>query len=161
MQSTVPQPGVSPNGGSVAAQPPVTPLTQRERERGKRWYYVYGIFNSLSYPVLAENVITLVLLRLGGNETWVGATSALLYVTLPCMLLGYMSIPRLGVSKTAGMWWGIRSVSASLMILAPWASDHWGVTWGLWLLFLGSLGFNIGRSAGVASFTGIVTIAVV
>jgi HEAT repeat protein len=135
----------------------VTPLTHRERARGKRWYYVYGVFNSLSYPVLAENVVTLVLLRLGGTETWVGATSALLYVTLPCMLLGYFTIPRLGVAKTAGLWWAIRSVSATLMIAAPWAADRLGVPWGLWLLFLGSLGFNIGRSAGVASFTGIVT----
>src|SRR5579863_1721476 len=73
------------------------------------------------------------------------------------MLLGYLTIPRLGVSKTAGLWWTLRSVSGTLMIAAPWASQHWGVAAGLWLLFAGSLGFNIGRSAGVVSFTGIVT----
>ena len=158
MQSAAPPPQPAPVSPSPAGVPaPVTPLTQRQRERGKRWYYAYGVFNSLSYPVLAENVVTLVLLRLGGNETWVGATSALLYVTLPCMLLGYLTIPRLGVGKTAGLWWAIRSVSASLMIAAPWAVHRWGVTPGLWLMFLGSLGFNIGRSAGVTPFTGIVT----
>jgi len=80
MQSTVDPPPSSAQGpnSSSSAAPPITPLTQRQRQRGKRLYFLYGAFNSFSYPVLADNVVTLVLLRLGGDELWVGATSALL-----------------------------------------------------------------------------------
>ncbi|HUJ73401.1 MAG TPA: hypothetical protein VL359_01025, partial [bacterium] len=137
--------------------PGVVPLSLRERASGKRYYRLYAIFNSISYPVLAEGVVTLVLLRLGGTETWVGVTAALLYVTLPFMLLGYRTIPRLGVSGTAGLFWVLRSLSAAFMIAAPWAAQSLGGSWGLWCMFIGSLGFNVGRSAGVVSFTGIVT----
>ncbi len=167
-QSTAPQgtgphtagpqgPERRPGPNAVPGAGPVTPLTLRERARGKRYYFMYGAFNSISYPVLAEGVVTLVLLRLGGRELWVGATSALLYASLPFMLLGYTTIARLGVTGTAGLFWGLRSLSAGLMIAAPIAARSWGGTWGLWLMFLGSLGFNVGRAAGVVSFTGIIT----
>ncbi len=141
-----------------AAQPPqFLPLSLKQRQRGKRYYTIYSIFNSISYPVLAEGVVTLFLLRLGGSEVWVGAVNALLYATLPFMLLGYFAIPRLGVAGTASVFWGFRNVSALLMILAPWAATVLGTGPALWAVFIGALGFNIGRSAGVVSFTGIVT----
>jgi MFS family permease len=133
------------------------PLSLRQRERGKRYYTIYSIFNSISYPVLAEGVVTLFLLRLGGSEIWVGAVNALLYATLPFMLLGYLTIPRLGVTGTASVFWAIRNASAALMILAPWAAAVFGTGPALWAVFIGALGFNIGRSAGVVSFTGIIT----
>jgi hypothetical protein len=108
-------------------------------------------------PVLAEGVVTLYLLRLGGTEIWVGAVNALLYATLPFMLLGYLTIPRLGVSGTAAVFWGLRNASALFMIVAPWAALALGTGPALWAVFIGALGFNVGRSAGVVSFTGIVT----
>jgi MFS family permease len=139
----------------IEAEP--LPLSLKERAIGKRRYFTYGFFNSLSYAVLAEGVVILALLRLGGTELWVGAVSALMYVTLPFMLLGYYTIPRLGVSGTAGLFWFIRSCSAAFMIVAPWVSVSFGREAGLWCMFLGSLGFMLGRAGGLASFTGIIT----
>jgi hypothetical protein len=139
------------------AQPEVLPLSLRERAVGKRRYFTYGFFNSLSYAVLAEGVVILALLRLGGTERWVGVVSSLMYVTMPFMLLGYALIPRLGVSRTAGLFWYIRSCSAAFMIVAPWAAVHLGPQAGLWCMLLGSLGFMLGRAGGLASFTGIIT----
>ncbi|HEX7927935.1 MAG TPA: hypothetical protein VF678_10105, partial [bacterium] len=136
---------------------PVLPLSMKERERGKSYYMLYSVFNSISYPVLAEGVVTLFLLRLGGSEVWVGAVNALLYATLPFMLVGYLTINRLGVTGTAALFWAIRNGSALLMILAPWTAASLGTGPALWAVFIGALGFNVGRSAGVVSFTGIVT----
>jgi len=133
------------------------PLSLKDRAKGKRRYFTYGFFNSVSYAVLAEGVVILALLRLGGTAVWVGAVSALMYVTLPFMLVGYRLIPRLGVSRTAGLFWFIRSCSAAFMIAAPWASVQFGTPAGLWCMFLGALGFMLGRAGGLASFTGIVT----
>jgi len=138
-------------------EPELLPLSLKERAIGKRRYFTYGFFNSLSYAVLAEGVVILALLRLGGTELWVGAVSALMYVTLPFMLVGYNMIPRLGVSGTAGLFWLIRSCSAAFMIAAPWVSLRLGTTAGLWCMFLGALGFMLGRAGGLASFTGIIT----
>ena len=131
-------------------------LTRNQRGKGKRLYYVYGFFNSISWAALAEGVVILVLLRLGATESWVGIVVSLQYITLPAMALGYLTVPKLGVTGTAGLFWGIRSCSALLMIVAPWTMKM-GPTIPLWFMLLGSLGFMLGRAAGLAAFTGIIT----
>ncbi|MEW6671316.1 MAG: hypothetical protein AB1427_06405 [Thermodesulfobacteriota bacterium] len=131
-------------------------LTLKQRALGKRFYYLYAFFNSFSWAALAEGVVILLLLRLGATETWVGLVTSLQYVTLPAMVLGYTSVSRLGVTGTAGLFWGIRSCSAALMIIAPWTLGL-GVNIPLWFMFFGSLGFMLGRAAGLISFTGIIT----
>lgn len=131
-------------------------LTLKQRAIGKRFYYLYAFFNSFSWAALAEGVVILLLLRLGATETWVGIVTSLQYVTLPAMVLGYTLVSRLGVTGTAGLFWGIRSCSAALMIVAPWTL-RWGADLPLWFMFFGSLGFMLGRAAGLISFTGIIT----
>jgi len=119
-------------------------LSRKQRTRGKRLYYVYSLFNSVSWATLAEGLVILVLLRLGASETWVGAVTSLAYVTLPAMALGYyLTVPRLGVTGTASLFWGIRSLSAAFMIAAPWTVGL-GRSIPLWFMFVGSLGFMLG-----------------
>jgi HEAT repeat protein len=131
-------------------------LTRNQRARGKRLYYVYGFFNSISWAALGEGVVILVLLRLGATESWVGLVVSLQYVTLPAMAIGYLTVPKIGVTGTAGLFWGIRSCSALLMIVAPWMMGM-GPTMPLWFMLFGSLGFMLGRAAGLSAFTGIIT----
>ena len=131
-------------------------LTLKQRALGKRFYYLYAFFNSFSWAALAGGVVILLLLRLGASETWVGVVTALQYLTLPAMALGYTTVARLGVTGTAGLFWGIRSLSAALMIIAPWTL-RFGADIPLWFMFFGSLGFMLGRAAGLISFTGIIT----
>jgi hypothetical protein len=50
-------------------------LSRKQRARGKRLYYVYSFFNSVSWATLAEGLVILVLLRLGATETWVGVVT--------------------------------------------------------------------------------------
>ena len=137
--------------------PEAVPLTLAERKRGKRFYYTYALFNSFSYAALAEAVVILMLLRLGGTAAWVGAVTAMAYATLPFMALGYRLVRRLGVSRNAGLCWTIRSACAGFMIAAPWAQQQLGGSAGLWFVLLGALGFFTARAAGMVSFTGIVT----
>jgi hypothetical protein len=137
------------------ATPP--PLTLAERKRGRKLYYSYASFNALSYPALAEAIVILILLRLGGNAVWVGAVSAMTYATLPFMLLGYRMVRRLGVARNAGLFWTLRSLCAGFLIAAPWAAHELGAAAGLWFVFLGALGFFTARAAGMISFTGIIT----
>jgi len=132
-------------------------LSRKQRARGKQLYYVYSFFNSVSWATLAEGLVILVLLRLGARETWVGVVTSLAYVTLPAMALGYyLTVPRLGVTGTAGLFWGIRSLSAAFMITAPWTVGL-GRNIPLWFMFIGSLGFMLGRAGGLVAFTGIIT----
>ena len=131
-------------------------LTFRQRATGRRFYYLFAFFNSFSWAALAEGVVILMLLRMGATETWVGIVAALQYITLPVMVLGYATVPRLGVTGTAGLFWGIRSCSAVLMICAPWAQKL-GENVPLWCMFFGSLGFMLGRAGGLMAFTGIIT----
>ena len=131
-------------------------LTFKQRARGKRFYYLFAFFNSFSWASLAEGVVILMLLRMGATEAWVGLVAALQYVTLPVMVLGYATVPRLGVTGTAALFWAIRSFSAVLMILAPW-TQRLGGNSPLWFMFFGSLGFMLGRAGGLTPFTGIVT----
>lgn len=131
-------------------------LTFKQRAEGKHFYYLYAFFNSFSWAALAEGVVILMMLHMGATATWVGFVAALQYITLPVMVLGYLTVPRLGVTGTAGLFWGIRSCSAVLMIFAPWA-HRIGPNAPLWCMFFGSLGFMLGRAGGLTAFTGIIT----
>jgi len=131
-------------------------LTLKKRATGKHFYYLFAFFNSFSWAALAEGVVILLLLRLGSSETWVGVVVALQYVTLPAMILGYATVPRLGLTGTAGLFWAIRSCSAAFMIIAPWTQRLDG-NMPLWFMFCGSLGFMLGRAAGLTGFPGIVS----
>ena len=131
-------------------------LTLKQRAIGKRFYYLYAFFNSFSWASLAEGVVILLLLRLGATETWVGIVASLQYATLPAMVLGYATVSRLGVTGTAGLFWGIRSCSAAFMIIAPWTQRLAG-DMPLWFMLFGSLGFMLGRASGLVAFTGIIT----
>ena len=131
-------------------------LTLKQRARGKRFYYLFAFFNSFSWATLAEGVVILLLLRLGASETWVGIVASLQYVALPAMILGYATVSRLGLTGTAALFWVIRSFSATFMIIAPW-TQRFGENMPLWFMFFGSLGFMLGRAAGLMTFTGIIT----
>lgn len=131
-------------------------LTLKQRAKGKHFYYLFTFFNSFSWASLAEGVVILLLLRLGASETWVGIVASLQYVTLPAMILGYLTVSRFGVTGTAGLFWGIRSCFAVFLIVAPW-TERFGGNIPLWFMFLGSLGFMLGRAGGLMTFTGIVT----
>lgn len=131
-------------------------LTLKQRARGKRFYYLFAFFNSFSWATLAEGVVILLLLRLGASETWVGIVASLQYVALPAMVLGYATVSRLGLTGTAALFWVIRSFSATFMIIAPW-TQRFGGNMPLWFMFFGSLGFMLGRAAGLMTFTGIIT----
>ena len=131
-------------------------LTLKQRARGKRFYYLFAFFNSFSWATLAEGVVILLLLRLGASETWVGIVASLQYVALPAMVLGYATVSRLGLTGTAALFWVIRSFSATFMIIAPW-TQRFGENMPLWFMFFGSLGFMLGRAAGLMTFTGIIT----
>jgi len=134
----------------------VPPLSAADRAHGKRLHFLFAFFNAISWAALAEGVVILMLLRLGANERWVGAVTALQYITLPAMALGFITIKRLGVTGTAGMFWALRSVSAGLMVAAPLATGM-GPQAPLWMMFVGALGFMLGRAGGLMSFTGIIT----
>jgi len=131
-------------------------LTLKKRAAGKHFYYLFAFFNSFSWASLAEGVVILLLLRLGATETWVGIVVSLQYLTLPAMILGYTTVPRLGVTGTAGLFWVIRSCSAAFMIIAPWTL-RFGGHLPLWFMFFGSLGFMLGRAGGLVAFTGIIS----
>ena len=133
------------------------PLSLSERRRGRKYFYSYALFNALSYAVLAESVVILLVLRMGGGPVWVGAIGALAYATLPFMLLGHRLVPRLGVSGNAGLAWSVRSLCAGFLIAAPWAAQQLGNGAGLWFILAGAFGFFTSRAVGMISFTGIIT----
>ena len=72
------------------------------------------------------------------------------------MILGYYTVPKRGVTGTAGLFWALRSCSAAFMIAAPWFLKL-GSNLSLWFMFIGSLMYMTGRAAGLMAFTGIVT----
>lgn len=150
-----PHPRESGSPGQESLEEPAS-LSLSEMARGKRRYMVFSTFNAFSYALLAEGMVVLLLLRLGAEERWVGGVSAIMYVTLPFMVVGFRLIPRLGVTGTAGVFWLMRSLSALFLIAAPWGASY-DDRLGLWLVLAGTLGFMLGRAGGLAAFTGIIT----
>lgn len=130
-------------------------ISARQRQKGRRSYLWFNFANSISYNLLAETVIVLFVLQLGGNTTWAGAVSAVIYLALPAMWLGQLVAPHLGLAKTAAGFWVLRCMFALFMVCAPWIAV-WGQNWALWSVLLGVIGFVVARAAGMVCFPGLV-----
>ena len=82
-------------------------------------YNFFNIFNSLSWQFLTGNIITLFVLRMGANSTYVGIISAVLYLSFFFLPLGRILTRRFSMIKIYSIAWGSRSIGMIPLVFAP------------------------------------------
>ncbi len=132
---------------------PVTELSPALKKKGQKIYLWFTGINALSYISLAESILILYALKLGGSDAYVAVLTSFLYLTMPFMLLGKSLVGKLGAAKAQALSWFLRNLSAALMIFAPIVAHKISVTAGLDLLLLAAFLFFVFRSVGIVSST--------
>lgn len=128
-------------------------LTAGQREKGQKRLRIFMMLNAIPVACLMENVIILYALRNGLSDPLVAVLASFIHLTMPFMILGKQLVARLGLAKTWGTCWGMRYLSISIIIFAPFFHDT-NTTWMVALLLLaGYFGLTFFRSLGLIAST--------
>lgn len=124
-------------------------LTNESRTTGRRRLLWFGLYNALSYTLLAGNLISLYLLRLGATNGLVGAVSSFQYVAFFMLFVGRMVVPAVGVMRLFAWAWLLRYVAFVPVLIAPVFLPSGSQQLVFALVTFGVLGFNAFRGAGM------------
>ncbi len=133
-----------------------TTLTPGEISRARGKFYIFAIFNVISFSLLSGNIITLYALRLGASSFLIGLLSSFMYSAYLCMLIGRMLVPRLGMVKLMGRFWLIRYLMMLPVLLSPFFASRGLPLLALSLITLSVLGFNVARGIAITGYNPIV-----
>jgi MFS family permease len=127
----------------------VTPLSPYRLGKARELYNLFNVFNSLSWQFLVGNVITLFALRVGANSTYIGALSAVLYVSFFFLPVGRMLTGRFSVVKIFSAAWIGRAVGMIPTLFVPFAFASGRRDIALFLILLGVTVFHVTRGIGM------------
>jgi HEAT repeat protein len=128
-------------------------LWASDRERGQRLFRRFLKLNGISVSLLMENMLVLYAIRNGVSDGLVATIASFIHLTMPFMVVGKLSVSRIGVASTWGLGWFLRYVSASLMIVAPFLAGLGGQTLVTATILAGAFGFALFRSMGAVANT--------
>ena len=131
-------------------------LSNLQREKGRRLYQGFQVFNVFSFTMLSGSVLTLFSLRLGADNFFIGVIASLSYLSLLFMVLGRGLIKKLGVRRQFAVGWILRNVCILPMTFTPLLSAAGKTTAALLIIFLSLLGFNLFKGLGLVSMNPIV-----
>ena len=125
--------------------------TAEQQKKGRFWWMIFSLINTLSFQFLAGNVILLFLIRLGANKTLVGLVSSFFYASYFFMPVGRILSRRLGIVRTFSLAWMIRYVAISPILITPFFADS--PRSAIITVVAGYFGFQMIRGAGLVSLS--------
>ena len=129
----------------------IAALSPYRLAKARDLYNTFNIFNALSWQFLAGNIITLFALRLGANSTYIGALSAVLYVSFFFLPLGKILTRRFSLVKIFSTAWMCRAIGMVPLLFAPIVFASGRRDEALLLVLLGAFFFHIIRGIGMIS----------
>lgn len=128
-----------------------TTLSPSELERGRRSFFAFLILNTISFPLISGNIITLFALRLGAANTLVGLLSSFIYASYVFLLVGRLLIRRYGAVRLWGIFYRLRCVAMIPILFTPVLVSQ-GMYTGAFALVIVSVGaFNMVRGVALTS----------
>jgi len=94
-------------------------LTPGERERGRKFFIIFVIFNLIAFPFLSGNVITLIGLNLRIPNTIIGILSSATYISFLFLLIGKLLIRRKGAVKLLSVYYTGRNIVMIPVLILP------------------------------------------
>lgn len=125
----------------------VRPKSRIERYRSR--FLAFNVLNSISFMLLSGNIPTLFALNMGASGTYIGLLGALNFITYFFMPLGRRAIQGRRIVGVFGWSWMFRYWGMIPALVAPFLARAGYPGWGLVLLLVGSLVFNIWRGVGL------------
>ena len=92
-------------------------MNQSDIPRVHRNYFIFTFWNTISFNLLAGNIILLYALRLGGGNVLVGLLTAMDYSSFFIPLIGRHFIRKMGAVKMFGTFWILRYLSMILVLM--------------------------------------------
>ncbi len=131
-------------------------LSTDERAQGRRLFHRFLKLNGITVALLLENMLILYALRNNVADPLVAVLASFVHLTMPFMLVGKLSVARLGAARTWGLGWFLRYASASLMVVAPFVSRVAPQAAVSAVILAGAFGFALFRSFGTVANTPLV-----
>ena len=131
------------------------PLTQEERRRSQRNFYLFGLVNGASYMCLGETVLILFATQLGAPNAVVSLLGAMLYIGFSLLPLGVRRTARRGAAASQADFWVARNLAALFTACAaPLSRVSQPAAW--CVVLLGAFLFYGYRAAGAVMCTPLV-----
>ncbi len=129
---------------------PVLPdsLSDTERLRGQRLYLRFSTLNGISVACLMDSILILFAIRNQLADPLVAVMASFIYITMPFMVVGKSLAARTGVARAWALGWGLRYVSALLMVAAPSLRGWLPPSAISGMILTGAFGFALFRSVG-------------
>jgi len=127
------------------------PLSPYHLTKARDIYNAFNFMNSISWALLAGNIITLLAMRLQASSTYIGALNALMYASYFFLPLGKLLTKRFSIVKIYSVAWIFRSLAMAPLLLAPFFFAWGRQTLALSLTFAGVCLFHVFRGIGMIS----------
>ena len=131
-------------------------LSSDQRATGRRLLHRFLKLNGITVALLLENMLILYALRNNVADPLVAVLASFVHLTMPFMLVGKLSVARIGAARTWGLGWFFRYASASLMVLAPFVDRVAPQAAVSAVILVGAFGFALFRSFGTVANTPLV-----
>ncbi|MCG8478129.1 MAG: MFS transporter [Spirochaetales bacterium] len=109
----------------------------------------FATLNGVSVALLLDSMLILYAIRNGLGDAAVATLASFMHLTMPFMVLGKVSIARHGAARTWGTGWLLRSVSAAIMIAAPFVPGAAPQAIRTAIILAGGFGFAAFRAIGL------------
>jgi MFS family permease len=124
--------------------------TRLMREKGQKHFSTFEIINTMSFSLLAGNVLTLLLLQLGAGDLVIGIFNSFVYVSFFFMPFGRSIVRKIGLVKNFSRAWIIRYLGMIPALFIPvFFGDSPSVA--IFLILTGYLIFQVFRGLGIVS----------
>jgi len=131
-------------------------LTPGEMTKARKNFYLFNLFNVISFSLLSGNIITLYALKLGAGNFLVGLLSSFVFLGTFFIMIGRLLVQKFGMVKLMGRFWIIRYLMMIPLLAAPLLSLI-GLQATIPIILTASvLGFQISRGIAITSYNPII-----
>ncbi|MEI8093875.1 MAG: MFS transporter [Spirochaetales bacterium] len=124
-------------------------LTPPLLARARRDYFAYNLLNSISFAIVSGNLLTLLALKLGASNLYIGLLSSLGYASYFFMALGKRLVRKYSIVGVSSWGWLLRYLAFIPVLIAPFLALAGQAQLGLSFILLSFLGFNAARGVGM------------
>lgn len=124
-------------------------LSPEELRYGQRLIRTFAALNGVSVALLLDSMLILYAIQNGVGDSAVAILASFVHLTMPLVVVGKMMIARVGAARTWGFGWLFRSVSAGLLVLAPFVPPEMPQILRTSIVLLGAFGFAAFRAIGL------------
>jgi len=134
-----------------------TLYTRDEIESGRRTFHWFMSFNVIAFSILTGNVISVFAIKLEVSNSYIGLLQSFMHLSMVFILAGRLLMQFMSSVSVFAIGWGVRYLSASLLLIVPLVLSRTGDSaTATTLVLVAAGGFHIFRGVGVAGQVSIV-----